>query len=510
MPEGETLAWVVHTLVRGIFCSIIFLTMPIYKKEEISPLHFNLSIQLEPSDYQAEYEAELNKYRKQASLKGFRKGKTPTSVLRKMFGRSILAEVLNKELQEAITQYFRQENLNMLGNPIPSEDNDTINLDAGNLHQYAFKFEVGVAPKVEIHGVGPDSTYERFEVEITDEMVSNHLTKLQERFANLLEPESDFLSTDRITWAAVELEGDAPKVDGKNFTFSTSIDQIKNEDLLNKVMAAKVGDTFRVEIKNTFDVTPETLHGWMDVREERFPSVSDWFDINIKEVLREENAELGQEFYDKAFGTGKVSNEEEARSIIRSDFFSAYLPVANSLVFVEIRERIMRETSFELPEAFLKKWMAYNNEELTPEKIEEGFGKFLESLRWSIVRNQLAAEYKIEVTEEEIEAQFIKNIRQYFGNSPFINNEFLHNMAHRLMEDEAQVNQVYEEIFTENLFSAILLNVTVVSKPISLEDFEAEVQKSRARLKSETETEIPEITAEVETVGGESSKQDGE
>lgn len=484
--------------------------MPIYNKEEISPLHFNLEINLEPADYEGEYNAELGKYRKQAALKGFRKGKTPTSVLQKMFGKSILAEVLNKQLQEAISGYIRQHNLYMLGNPIPSEDNDAINLDARDLHQYAFKFEIGVAPSFEIRGAGPESTYERFAVIITDEMISEHLDKLRDRLSNPVDIETGFTDTDSLVLHADELLDEQPKEDGLSSSFSVSPSQIHKEDLRQQVLAAKVGDSFRVNIKEAFSEAPDLLSRWLDTSEEGLSAAGEWFSLKIQSATRNEPAELNQEFFDRVFGPGTVSDVEQAKESIRKSLEEMYLNPANSIMFIEMRARILRETEFELPTDFLKKWMRYNDESLSPEKVEEGFDKFLGALRWSIIRNKLATDLKVEVTDEELEAHFVNQVSGYFGGSPYIDHAFIHNMAHRLMQNEDSVNQAYEEIFTDKLFMSVAGQINVVAKPISQEDFRLEMEKMQKQMRSEEGNPESELSAEVETIDAEGAQLENE
>jgi trigger factor len=484
--------------------------MPIYHKEEITPLHFTLEINLEPADYEGEYDAELSKYRKQAALKGFRKGKTPTSVLRKMFGKSILAEVLNKQLQDAISGYIRQHNLYMLGNPIPSEDNDAINLDARDLHQYAFKFEIGIAPDIEVRGAGPESTYERFAVVITDEMVTDQLNSLQERLSIPTDIETGFTDTDSLVLHADELLDEQPKEDGLNASFSVTLDQIYIDELRQQLLAAKVGDSFRINLKETFSEYSDLLCRWLETTEEGLSAAGEWFNLKIEGATRNIPAELDQEFFDNAFGPGKVSNVEEAKENIRKSFEEIFLNPANSLMFVEIRDRILRETEFELPTDFLKKWMRYNDESLSPEKVEEGFDKFLGALRWSIIRNKLATELKVEVTDEELEAHFVNQVYGYFGSSPYVDHEFIHNMAHRLMQNEESVNQAYEEIFTDKLFMGVAGQVTVLPKPISREDFRLEMDKMQKQMHSEDDTPASELSAEVETIDAESDQPETE
>ncbi len=456
--------------------------MPTFHREDISPLHFILSATLAPSDYEPDFDAELGKYRKQAALKGFRKGKTPAAVLRKMFGKSVLADVLNNKLQRAIAEYVRQNNLDMLGGPIPSDENDEIAIDIREMKEYTFKFEIGVAPEFEIAGAGPESTYSRYAVDITDDMVEQELRYIREQNPREEAVEENFLDNDIIQFEVAELDGDAPRENGLTSSFEASPAQIIDEALRVQVMSAKKGDTLRVNMFNAFDVDEKVLfHNWLGLAEINRDDIGEWFQATILSATRAEPAELNQEFFDALFGPGKVSTEAEAQEQLRKDLEQMYLRPANSLMFVEIRERLLAENQFPLPEAFLKKWMAYNNEDMEAEAIEAGFDKFLEGLRWNLMRNKLADQLGVEVNDEELEEHFRRRVRGYFGANPYINEDFIADMARRLMEREEGVREAYDEIFTDKLFYAIAGQVNITPKPISKEAFDVEMEAARQR-----------------------------
>ncbi len=475
--------------------------MPTFQREDISPLHFTLSATLAPSDYEPDFDAELQKYRKQSSLKGFRKGKTPPGVLRKMFGKSVLADILNKKLQQAIADYMRQNQLDMLGGPLQAEDNDQIELDIREMQDYTFRFEIGIAPKFEVSGAGPESEYSRFEVAVTDEMVTEEINHMREQHRRNIPVEEGFQEDDLIKFSVVEMEGDSRRIDGLESSFEAMVSQIKNEAVKSQVMAARKGDSLRINMFDTFVIDEQTLlRDWLVLSEEDRPGLNDWFEATIESATREELPSIDQEFLDSIFGPGRAQTEAEAREIMRQELTQMFLRPANSLMFVEIRERIIRENQIPMPEEFLKKWMAYNNEDMEPEAIEAGFEKFIEGLRWNLIRDKLADQLGVDVTDEELEEFFRRRVRGYFGASPYIDEDFIHNMAMRLMEREESVREAYDELFTDKLFHAVAAQVSIAPKPISKEDFDREMEAVRQRYRPAPAAPAEDLSAEVEEV----------
>ena len=453
-----------------------------------------------PSDYEPELNAELAKYRKEASLKGFRKGKTPESVLRKMFGKSILADLLNKKLNEAVEEFVRQNNLTLIGGPIPFEENEHIELDLREMQEYTFRFEMGVGSDFEVKGYGPDHSYERFEVEITESMIDDELKNLQEMDARAEEVEEGFAENDHIYFQAVELEGDAQREGGAEASFSVLVSVINDEALRAQVLSAQKGDTVRFNIFTAFDVEEEkVLSDLLQVEPEAREQMNEQFEAVIEKVERMVPTPLNQELFDYAFGEGQVSSEAEARDLLRQNLERVFLRPANSLMYVDIRDRIMEETTFTLPENFLKKWLAYTDEELTEQAIEENIDSFLESTRWSLIRSKLADEMDIRVDGEELEEYFRNKIRGYFGNSPFVNHDFINGMVQRLMENEKSLRDAFDEIFTDKLFHGLAARVTITSKPVSKEAFNKHMEERAKSARPEQEESDAEI-AEIETV----------
>jgi trigger factor len=183
-------------------------------REDIDNLNAVVTVTLEKSDYMPKFQAELNKYRKQGQMKGFRKGRTPLSVIKKMYGKSILAELINNQLQQELYGYLQQEDIKFLGQPLPAEGQDLIDFDLKNLEDFEFKFDLGLAPEFEVQGL--EDNYEKLAVDVKDELVTEELEALQKRNGKQTPVEEAIEENDMLKIKAVE----ADKEDGLETTFS--------------------------------------------------------------------------------------------------------------------------------------------------------------------------------------------------------------------------------------------------------------------------------------------------
>lgn len=462
--------------------------MPKVERQDIDDLNAVLTVTLEKSDYEPKFKSELNKYRKQANMKGFRKGKTPLSVLKKMYGQSVLAEVINEMLQKELNDYLKEQDLQILGQPLPSDDQKPQAFDVKNLEDYEFKFDLGLSPDFELKGADESTTVEKMVVEIPQENLEEDLQAARKRHGERESVEDDTVKdNDMVKFKAIELEGDAPKEEGIETEFSLLISDNTNEALKEELKKKKAGDSIRLNVNELEEGRDEEYirKYYLNLEEDDEREFNDTFEAEITEVSRIAPAELNQAFFDQAFGEGVVSSEEEALEQLRKQSQQFYEKQAEALVSRQIQEKLMEQNHIELPEAFLKRWMKATNEEATEETVEKEFESFRDNLRWSLIRNRLADDYSIEVQEQDLLEAAKRRIRNYLGGQSIPGMEqMLDSTAARLLQDEDQVEQLAQEVLTDRVFEVLLEKVNVEEKPVSLEEFEEEVERAQAKLQA--------------------------
>jgi len=447
------------------------------EKQHLDDLNAVIQLTIEKSDYEDSFNTELKNYKNKVQLKGFRKGKTPLNSIKKMYGKSVLLDVVNKTLQEKLSGYLVEEKLDILGNPIPSADQEQMDINIKELQDFNFSFDIGLAPKIEVQGVSETDEYLEYDIEIPDDLLQEELDMRRKRFGKQVNPEKDIVEEDLVLIKATELEGTALKEKGHETGFSVMVSRIGDEDVKKKILGGKVGDSFDFDI---YTIEKEVEEKYvkkylLNLDEEEEKEIGKNFRGEIEKITRVELAELDQEFFDQAYGKDKVTSEAEAKASIKEELSEFYKKQQKSLVFRGIMDALIQKNQMELPDEFLKRWLNSNNPEVKPEDIDKEYNSFEKNLRWSLVKSKLAKDFNIEVSPEELRESVKKKIMSYmaqYGQSDFD----VEPMINNYLGNKEQVEKEYEEAMAEKLFEQIYEKVSLKPEKISIEDFREKVQ----------------------------------
>ncbi len=455
--------------------------MSIVAREDIDNLNTLITVTIEKADYTPKFERELSKQRDKAHMKGFRKGKTPVSVLKKMYGKPILADVINELLQEKLFEYLDEHKIQYLGQPLASEDQKSVDFNLQDLQDFEFVFELGLTPQFELNGLSKESIFKLQDVIIEDEVVQEEIDSARKQYGERVSTEDNIEEEDMLTFTAKEMAGDAPKEGGIETTFKILVSNIADPATKETIMGIRVGDTLVVNIyeleegKDADFVNRYLLN--LEAGQEG--PESPMFEISLADIVSVVPAEMDQAFFDKVFGEGQVSSEEEAKEKIRSEIASHYTKQAEALLFRDFQNFLMEANALSLPDAFLKKWLLSSNEELNEDQLEREYPYFAKNLHWTLIRNKLADMFGIRVTRQEIVDQYKNRIRAYLGNMSSINDDMLNDIAQSVMKDEKEVEKISDEIFSDKLFDLIREHVSVELAPVSIDEFREIARKAR-------------------------------
>lgn len=448
--------------------------------KEQENLEGRITITIEKSDYEENYKNELNKLKNKVSLKGFRKGKVPSSALKKMYGQSVVADVVNNKLQEGIAKYIQDENIELLGNPIPADDQEDVNFDAFNLRDFTFNFDVGLTPKFDVVGVSGDDSYDEYSVNVAEATIDEELSIIRRRAGKNDEVDSQIEDNDLISLNAVELNSEDPLTS----EFTVLVKDIPNEETKKKVLSLKKGDSFEFDI-NTIDKNSNEkqvrkyLLKLEDTDERTFGKD---FKAEVTKVSRLTEAEMDEAFFNAAFGEGKVKNEDEARVEITKSLTRYYDEQAKHLNYREIMENLMEKNELELPKLFLRKWLIAMNEGVTDDNVDQQFDSFEKDLKWSIIRSNLLKKYDIKVEAEEIREKVKNKIAGYmmqYGNTPGLD---LDMMTDRVLSDRKEAEKEYEELAMIKMYDHIRTIVTLTKNNVTEDEFKDKVKNLNANL----------------------------
>ncbi|NNE29300.1 MAG: hypothetical protein HKN16_06670 [Saprospiraceae bacterium] len=466
-------------------------------REEIDALNINLTVNIDKEDYEKKFKEEMDKYRRKSHMKGFRKGKTPIGLIRKMYGKAVMADVINETIQRTLFNYLEEEKIKYLGQPIPAEGEIIEEFDLINLKPYSLKFDLGLVPDYTIAGASTTDTYSKIVVQIPEEDVTEELESVQKRAGKNEPVEEPIIAKDLVKIEAEEMDGNAKKESGWATTMTIMADDNLDADFSKELMGKKTGDELNFQVsKIEKDRTEEYIRKYLlqvdDADTETV--IGDDFQGKIIEVSRITPATLDQEFFDKVFGEGKVSSEEEAKKEIRDRISAYYDTSAEQLLYRDIQKGVMDATPMEMPHAFLERWLAVANDK-TKEEAKKEYKTFAKGLRWTLIRRDLLDKFELEISEEELLEGFKKRVREYFGG--YGDELVILNTANRLLEDQKQVENMYQELATEKLFKKLTSEVTLAEQKVTKSEFEEAVKAAQEADNSDIASESPEVAEEV-------------
>jgi len=453
-------------------------------REDIDNLNLTLTVSLEPKDYEEKFLAELKKYRKEGSLKGFRKGKAPFSVLKKMFGKPVLAEVVNKQLNEAIFDFLKEKEVEYLGQPIPVEDHEDQEFDPRNLETYSFKFDLGLEPAFEVEGLG--DTYEKLEVKIDDDFVNSELERAAKTFGEREQVSDDIVSGDLLAFTAEELEKGKVKEGGLEKEFTVQVEDLEDK-IKKQVLKKKAGDLFKADLfkleKNLTE--KQVLQYFLGLKEDEEYTGEKEFQLTITAVTRIKPAELNKELFDKYFGPDVVSTVEEAKESLQKEFGKYYNGQAEALLFRDFQKTLMEKNQMELPDAFLKRWLGFANEDVNEDTIEKDYPNFAENLKWTLIRSKLAKKYDIQVSEEEVKQELINKAQQMiqmYGNQIGAGMDMgglLEGLVGNMAKDEKEVRAASDKVVDDKVYEYLEKDMTIQAKEVSMDDMKEILDQAR-------------------------------
>lgn len=454
-------------------------------KNIIDDLNQTIVLTLEKSDVEPKFKQGLKNQAQKSQMKGFRKGKTPIGMVKKMYGQQILIDVINRSIQQELSTFLNETDLNILGQPIPSEDQEQLDFDINNISEYVLKFDIGVAPDFSINGVGEEDSFELDVVKLSDKIIDDEIEAMRARLGEQQAVEGDIEANDMIVIEADELDGKKKKKEGWSTSFTVLVDTL-TEEYKKELIGKKAGDSFTFDITNIEpDKSEDYVNKYLLNKKEGDEDtvVGNDFEGVIKEVKRLIKPEFDQDAWDKIFGAEEVSSEEEARAKIAEGIQKHYDEQANQVMYGQILD-VINTTEIEMPEPFLKRWLKSQNDSLTDEQIETEFPDFLKGLKWQLIRERLVKENEIEVSFEDVRNAMKGQVFNYFsqfGADP----SMVESVTDQMMENKEEVNKLYDQILMGRLLESVGQKVTKVESEISSEDFIAKVKALNEKQKAD-------------------------
>ena len=443
--------------------------------EQIDAVNAVVTVDIKREDFAADVAKEVAQMGVRHPLKGFRPGKAPKSLLMKFYGPSVTADVVDRMVGKALYDHIRENNLHVLGEPLPNEDTK---VDIMNDEEMAFKFDLGLAPAIELK-LNKRINVPYYNIEVTDQMVDDAIAHDRKRLGTLVDGEvSDKESMLRGSMIELDEQGN-DKEDGIKVERTViSACYMNDEDEAAKFVGVKVGDTFVFNPYKAYDGNAAELQGLLNIDRNEAAEMKSDFRVTIEEIKVNQEAEMNEEFFKGVLGTEtEVKDEAAFREAVREMIQRANVPESNYRFTVDA-QRILTEKAgdLQLPEEFLKRFLKLRREQDEKENTEvsdEEAQSMFKQLRWQLVKDHLAQELGIKVEKEDIDtAAFIfaqQQLSQYgIYNAP---EDLVRQQAERYMQDDRAREAIQEHAIDNKFYAAVKEAVKVNEKTISVEDF---------------------------------------
>lgn len=432
-----------------------------------------IKIKVSEVDYQPKLEEKVREYSRKANIKGFRAGKVPHGVIKKMFGKSLLADEINHLLSHKLSEYIKENNLKIIGEPLPNHEKANA-IDWETQKDFEFEYQIGLVDEFS-YDLSSKVKIKSYPIEVDEKVIDETVQDLRKRFGKVDYPETSEVG-DNLFGTLTPLEEGG----FKNESATIEIEKIAKKEK-SKFTGLKKGDSITFDIQKVYD-DQSLLAQLLDVSEDVAQKAKGNYTLEVTTVSRVEPATINEELFDRVFGKGIVTNESEFLSKIKETIGSNYKRESDYFLEHHIEDHFLNSTKINLPEDFLKNWLKATSEgKVTDEVLAKEFDSYTRNLKWDLIKNKIAEDAKINVEVEEVRARAKEVIVSQFGGAAFAEQlaDKLDSITENYLSHENGQNfmRIYNQLRSDKILKHIRENVTVVDKKVSVEEFKKIVKE---------------------------------
>lgn len=438
--------------------------------QNIDKVNAQITAVVEPADYQEKVANAIKEFRKKANMPGFRRGMVPVGLIKKQFGKSILADELNRILQDSLFGYIRDNKINMLGEPLPCEVNNEVDFVDG--HSFTFMFDIALAPEFNVE-LSKDDKIAHYNIEVADDMVNRQVEIYRQRGGKYDKVES-YQDNDMIKGIITELDenGNAKEegITAENVVMLPKY--FKNDDQKALFNDAKVGDIIKFNPSVAYDNNANEISYILNVKSEEVENYKGDFNFQISEITRFVPGPLDQELFDAVYPGGEVKSEEDFKNKIKSTIAEQFAKDSDFKFLIDLRKHIEEKVGkLEFPDALLKRIMMASAKD--EKKVEENYDKSIEELTWHLIKEKLVEMTGIKVDDNDVKEMAKDVTRMQFAQYGMLNvpEEYLENSVKEMMKKRETVDNLIDRCIEMKLGAALKEMVTLEETNISAEDF---------------------------------------
>lgn len=440
-------------------------------KEETGDLTATVKVNIEENDYADKVKKVLKDYQKNAKMPGFRPGKVPFGIIKKMYGKAIIADEVNKLLSESLNNYLKDNEIEILGYPLANEDK-TSKIDFENEKDFDFYFDIGLSPKPDLE-LSDKIKVDYYEIEVDDKILDKQIDSMLKSHGSHTHPDESE-EGDSLKGKVEELDKEGNILpDGISNENSLSIDSIQLKTIRKKFTGIKKGDTVDFNPLKAIKNETETAN-LLGISKEELEKNNSEFRFTVEEITRNIPAELNEEIYNKIFPGKEIKTEEEFRETLSKELVKSFEGETEKKFMNDAMEELVEIADISLPKDFMVRWLLdQKDNKLSREEIENNFDEYAKSLKYQIIQNNIIKDENISVEEEDIR-QFIKsyfNAQMPGSQETNEDDERLDSIVNSVMQNKDEVSKINDKLYDQKIKNVVKDKIKLNNKKISYDDF---------------------------------------
>ena len=440
-------------------------------QSKIKDLMATLKVEVVEKDYRENVDKILKDYRKTAVMPGFRKGKTPISIINKKYKTAVTVEEVNKILQDEMYKHISENKVKVLGSPMPKKSEKAIDWEKDN--DFSFEFEIGLAPDFDVKITKKDKL-NYYNIKAGEKLLDNYCNDIAKRYGKM--GNMDFSEEGDLVFCNIEqidVDGKVMENGIKNEA-TVSMDFIADKKIKKQFVGVKSGDSFKINVIKAF-TNHSDLGAMLNVKHEAIHNLSsEEFQFTVKNINRLTQAELDVELFDKVYGQGTIKTLKEFRGKIKEEAEMSFVAESDRMLKNDVVSHLLERNKFDIPDDFLKRWLVQTSEQpITLEQIESEYDMYSKSLKWQLIENKVNEKYDIKIEQEEI-ITHAKNLisRQMIQyGQPVLDDEKLNEIADSILKKEEERKKIVDQLYDQKSLAVYKENFKLMDKDISYDDF---------------------------------------
>lgn len=441
--------------------------MATVQQDNIGKHHEKVIITMTKEDYVPAFTSSLKKQAKQANLPGFRKGKVPAGMLRKMYGPGIFQEEILRLAGTELEKYLLENKVEFLARPLPAASQAQLNLDMDSEGEYVFEYEYAAVPDMKLSLLETNDKWPMYKVNVTDEMIDEEVERFRYKAGNMQDVEEISVDDSVLN---VTLQEEANGEVFENSLLLKYFTPTAQKELLGKKVDTQI--SMKLSDALNADILPAVVKD-LNLDPEAQADKDKVFTITVTKIGLIEKPELNEDFYNQIYPGQELKTIEDFRAQVKNDIESYWANQAKNFLHNEIYERFIHETDFDLPNDFLKRWLLVSEDKYNSmEDVEAAYDGFSHGIRWELILKKLVEENNIDVSREEIEAAVKIQLQQYFGGAAFDDSaDWVKQFINKQMQDRDTYEKTYRQVLNNKVFDFLENAFTIEEKSISVDDF---------------------------------------